>query len=273
MTRPDGLRFFGMLCVSALLAASVVVAISWRTDQLRMQRFENVTTLMLGSSLTRYASPDPQGGPILSDAAGGAFLRLAYSRASEGMLLNLAGTAARAGVENIVIEVNPIVARFADQPGDCFAPRHWLEALEATRLAGQRVLRGHNVFGSGLIEPPPHPGPSRIDANLARLYPLQVIGPCRGDAWYDLVAAYPDTRISFVAMPRRGIARDRIGTEVMALFDATAAAFAGDLGAALFVADPAGDWGDENFADQAHLSVVGAERFQRSFVAWHRALQ
>lgn len=273
MTPPDRLRLFGMLCVSALLAVSVVVALDWRTDQLRMQRFEHVTTLMLGSSLTRFASPDPQGGPILSDAAGGGFLRLAYSRASEGMLLNMARTAAKAGVENIVIEVNPIIARFADQPGDCFAPRRWLEALETTRLAGQTVLRGRNIFGTALNEPAPHPGPSRIDANLARLYPLQVIGPCLGDAWSDLVAAYPDTRISFVAMPRRGIARDRIGVDVMAEFNATAAAFADEIGSALFVADTEGDWGDENFADQAHLSVIGAERFQRSFVAWHGDLR
>ncbi|QLL44303.1 hypothetical protein [Sulfitobacter pontiacus] len=271
MKRSETVRFLGMLAASAAMIVVVIATLNGRVNRLRMQRFEDVSMLMLGTSLFRYAIPDSSGGPVLSDIADGNFLRLGYSSASEGQLLQLARLGARAGVRKIAIEVNPIVSRFAGRD-ECSASNRWKEVYNEIRRSARPYLRGRDILGGGLGDPPQDVTTANMAADLDRLYPLQVEGPCLGTAWVDLVASHPSTAFMFVAMPRRRAARDRIGADGMAQFNSAAIDFAQGVGSDLFLVDPDGSWGDENFVDQAHQSAIGAERFQRTFSIWHGAL-
>jgi len=269
--RSETVRFLGMLAASAAMIVVVIATLNGRVNRLRMQRFEDVSMLMLGTSLFKYAIPDSSGGPVLSDIADGNFLRLGYSSASEVQLLQLARLGARAGVRKIAIEVNPIVSRFAGRD-ECSASNRWKEVYNEIRRSARPYLRGRDILGGGLGDPPQDVTTANMAADLDRLYPLQVEGPCLGTAWVDLVASHPSTAFMFVAMPRRRAARDRIGADGMAQFNTAAIDFAQGVGSDLFLVDPDGSWGDENFVDQAHQSAIGAERFQRTFSIWHGAL-
>lgn len=271
MKRSDTVRFFGMLVAASAIIAVVIATLNWRINKLRMQRFEDVSMLMLGTSLFRYAIPNPSGGPVLSDIADGNFLRLGYSSASEGQLLQLARLGAQAGVRRIAIEVNPIVSRFAGRD-ECSAFNRWKEKYNEIRLSARPYLRGRDILSGGLGDPPQDVTTANMAGDLDRLYPLQVEGPCLGTAWVDLVESHPSTVFMFVTMPRRRAARDRIGADGMAQFNSAAIDFAQGVGSDLFLVDPDGSWGDQNFVDQAHQSAIGAERFQRTFSIWHEAL-
>jgi len=268
MMRSETLRYFGMLGAAVLLAVSVIAGLTWRVDQLRLQRLEGVSTLFLGTSLMLFALPDPRGEQRLSEATGGEILRLAYSGASEVRLLGLARMGARAGVSHILIEVNPIVARFAFEPSDCGWRRRWLEEFRIVQRTGHAILPWRHLFANGSGRVRRYPDGANVDAALARNYPLQVRGPCLSGAWSDLIAHNPQSRFTFVAMPRAPIARDAIGAAGMAAFNAAAINFAQGTGAGVFLVDADGAWEDQYFADQAHMSAAGGDRFQNALITW-----
>lgn len=268
MTDRAALRILSAWAVAVLLSAATLVAVSAVVQRTKVQRLVGIGTLMIGTSLTRFASPDPEGGPLLEAAGTAPFLRIGYPRASERQLLDIAAAAAKAGVPKVFIEVNPIVSRFADQPAGC-GFIHGIGYLKSRVQRGAMLLAlRRGVFHDGLLPVDQYPSGHRIATDVARLYPLSIEGACHTRAWKELVAAHPATEMAFIVMPRGPAARARIGPDAMAVFQNTASAFARALGRPLLVVDPDGSWEAALFADQAHLSRSGAARFQRELNAW-----
>ena len=251
-----------------MFAALTVFVLSRVGEHRKMERLITTDTLMLGTSLMRFAVPDPQAQSLPPSVVGPHALRLGFSRGSEERLLHFATIGAKAGVPRIILEVNPIVARFADQPSSCGVAGRAAEKWRTTRQSTRRLVMGRSVFGDAATGVDTYPTGALVQANIARLYPLQVLGPCYLEAWQDLVSRHPDTQFIFVVMPRRDVAYEAIGKKAMAAFDAASRSFAEATGAALFVVDPAHKWQTQFFAGQAHLSPAGAEKFQTDLIHW-----
>jgi hypothetical protein len=101
-------------------------------------RVGTVQILMIGSSLTRYGMPDPEGGPAA--IASGPLQLLNYSGASGGT----SAQAAQHGVQRLYIEIKPIFSRFAYATSRC-----GLTARAKLRLSDMRQTFRALVMGQG----------------------------------------------------------------------------------------------------------------------------
>ncbi len=265
------LRAVCLAWISALGLAGLVALLLWQACERRFAaRIETVGTLVVGTSLVRFAVPSAQGDDTLATLGPREFLRLGFPGGQERHVLQAASAAAEAGAAAIFIEVNPIVSRFANQSPGCglrAGMRYERSVLMATAEALFRLDEDFWLRGGAL--PASRAGKGEVtEETLSLLYPLSLPGSCFPDAWRRLVEDHTDTRFAFLAMPRAPVARDRIGRDAMRDFLEASEAFAAATGAPLFIADPDGSWSAAHFLDQAHLNEAGSERFLRSFAQW-----
>lgn len=268
MNRGTGRGIAAAWGVAMALVLAVALALLAVGERAELRRLTGVGTLMVGTSLVRYASPRPEGDVILATLGPPPFLRLAFRAGSEREILGAAEVAARAGVPTVFVEVNPIVSLFHVRGESCSPVGSLRYSIARIRNMAGDLVQGKDIYRSEMSVVRNFADRVVIDEKLSLLYPLTIHGSCYAQRWRRLVTGHPGTRLVFLAMPRAPMARELVGAADMARFNDAARAFAADLGAPIFVADPDGTWEARYFVDQAHLSAQGAARFREALVLW-----
>lgn len=230
-------------------------------------RFTGVDAVFLGTSLMRRALPDFGEAKPLAQIGASKVLRVGINSGAEGQILDMASAAIASGVQNVFIEINPLVSRFARVPGCGFVNtiRDYRRRIKTFALA---FLLGRDILGTG-VTPIDSDQAREVDVEkAAKNYPLKFEGPCHMKSWVQLVTTSGESRIFLIAMPRDDVARQLIGIPDMDVFERRSRAFAAQLGLPLFVPDASGSWGPDYFIDQAHMSRLGSERFLEELAVW-----
>jgi len=249
----------GLSWVTALvLAMSAMAVLSWREDLVTRDSLAGMRTVFLGTSLFRYAITN--GEPAFPDARKdlSPYLRLGLSSGNEADLLKWAQRAEAAGTETLFIEVNPLVARFANVGPGCGI----IWRIGQVRARVWRLAHGWNDVPRITRNEQRTPKQGQDALPNAERYPLRIYGPCYLADWQSVASG--EMHLVFVLMPRSPAARELVGREDSARFLARAEALAETLGTPLIVVDPDEDWEQEYFRDSVHMTVAGAERFRHT---------
>ena len=264
-----------MMVLIWALAIGLVAGISmltWSVGHRQMQtRLSGYDTLLIGTSLMRYAVPNAQDSAAAQIFGKGRYLRLGVSSANEAAMLDLARASIATKPKLLFIEINPLITRFAFDAAGC-GPEYQLSAVaEFVRRTARTSLRGKNLLEPASQDPQLTTTAQPDPEVMARNYPLIFPPLCYGAQWQALAQATGDTRIILVAMPRSAHAREVIGASDMARFDRAAADLAAQLHLLLFVPDVANTWPDSYFTDLAHMNSRGSAAFLTALAAWREA--
>ena len=264
-------RSIAMAWLSALvLLVGILIAIGAFGQRRVDGRFTGVDTVFLGTSLFRHALPDLGQITPLPQVDAEKSLRIGLNNGSERQILDMATAAVASGVGKVFIEINPLVSRFATDRAGCGVRNSLQHQLGNLKIFTDAILLGRDIYWPG-AEPANKDKTRSINPETtAKYYPLKFVGPCHVGAWQRLFTTSKGTRFVLVMMPRDGVAKQLIGADDMATFERRARAFSAQFDIPLFVPESAGDWGEELFLDQAHLSGRGADRFGKELAAWWR---
>lgn len=253
--------------VAVCLSVSAVSFALHNSNQQFRDRVTGVEDIFVGSSLMGYAIPNvPRPQQSGSGMISPSYIRLAIPGVRELELLQLAESIAQSGAKRIIIEINPIVSRFANRPKGCWRT---IRLSYLKRRFKDRLHNRHFEFlteNIDLAEGPPES--IRINRNL---FPLRFDGPCFPDRWKML--SHSTSELLLVLMPRGPESKKLIGTGAEKELVARSEAFARQIGATLMIVDQDGSWGQRYFKDTAHVTRAGAERFQTEFSLWLESRQ
>ena len=255
--------------VAFLLAAAGATVVASLGQRQLEARLGSSDAVFLGTSLTRFALPRHGEAKPLPQIDAANVLRIGLSDGTESDLLDLASAAVDAGVGVVFVEINPIVSRFAENPGGCGWWNSLAHHFKALKRSSNAVFSGRDIIGRMGTDAARNDRPRSVDmARLARSYPLHFDVPCHVEAWQELGAGSGASRIVMIAMPRDEIVTKLAGARNIATFKRAAREFSSQLGLPLFVPDASGAWSSDLFVDQAHMSQRGSDRFLQELAAW-----
>lgn len=250
------------------LALTIVTALAilFFSDKRIEERMAGTDTVFIGSSLTRYALPVHNQVAPLPQIGSDKALRFGLNVGTESDFLYFLTAAIDADVDVIFVEINQLFSQFADQPDHCRWSGQFLHSHKALKLAAKAIFRGDDI---GAIDAIGNAEPRTIDDHILDVsYPMRNHRACYVEEWKTLVANAQDSQIVLIVLPRDAVANDLIGTKAKEESDRFAREFAADLGLPLFTPGVAGDWGQEYFIDQAHMSKLGSDRFLSELSVW-----